>query len=456
MTGPVRFKFGPALSLAAALAVAVAFALIAGCVSEDPNLMGALLPGTSFDSLLVPLRSEQVTAFGNLEIADVLYDENQVLYLGRQGSESSAILARYDFAAFLDTVQAEVVAGNIKQFNLLLYMVNYYNNILRAPDSTKVSKVYIVEELAALLDPSLYPGESQATMVGHLNTSLDTLDAKSPLIIPLNPTKLVTDWVVNPDGHNGIKISEFESVPVDAGLLGFASNEFRFAGSQIEREDDNTVVGVVLQIEFNEAFPEAPFPYFARLSPVVDVGTWDAIDPVPEDVNEGLVLRTHLRSYPYLSFEVTDLPANVLINRAVIGVYNDTTSSYGPLEAIVVSEIDSSFVANLSESLTLDKLEDAVKVLGGQSSVDPTLAGRLEFNVTGSLQRLVNGVLTEPVRYLFTAAEDFFSGYDVFGSPDPDFVLVRYSFFGAGAAEDRRPYLKIYYTRLDEMTGGGS
>ncbi|MFH1844740.1 MAG: hypothetical protein ABIF77_16225 [bacterium] len=426
------------------LTAALVMALGAGCTSEQSNLVGAGLHEARYDSLHL-LKILDFDDFGNLEIEDIPFTQNRVLYIGRQGDERSAILVRYDFETWLDTIQADTDTSNIKRFNLILYFPNHYNN-LRALDGTTITKVFQIQNLAAPLDSTVYPGDRPAVEPELINaTPNDTIDINSPQTIPLRPEVLL-GWYAS---HNGIMISEDEDLSVDEGLMGVASNEFDFAGSQLELDDDDTTVGVVLQIEFKE-----PAGYTDVLRPAVDLSTWDHIAPAPDDPSEGIVLRTHLRSYPYLDFDLSTLPENVLINRAVLGVYNDTTRSYGPLTNIICAEIDSSFVASVVDSVTLDDLGDAVASVTGRTSLDPYHLQRLEFNITRSLQRVVNGVFEDPIRYILCAAEDFFPTYDV-SSVDPDFQLARFHFFGTTALDTLRPYLDITYTRIDELTEGG-
>jgi len=426
------------------LTVTLVLGLGPGCTSEEVSLVGAGLHTARYDSLY----QHQITDlsdFGNIEVEDIPSTQNRVLYLGRQGDERSAILVRYDFETWLDTIQADTDTSNIKKFNLILYFPNHYNN-LRVADGTKIAKVFQIQNLAAPLDSTLYPGARPAVEPELINAiPNDTIFINSPQIIPLR-LEVLPEWY---NSHHGIMISEDEDLSVDEALMGVASNEFDFAGSQLRPEDQNTTVGVVLQIEFKE-----PVGYTDVLRPVVDLSTWDHIAPAPDNPAEGIVLRTHFRSYPYLDFDLSSLPENVLINRAVLGIYNDTTRSYGPLANIVCAHIDSSFVATVVDSVTLDELEDAVQSITGRASLDPYTLHRLEFNITRSLQREINGVFDEPIRYIFCAAEDFFPTYDVSG-PDPDFQLARFHFFGTTALDTLRPYLDITYSRIDELTKGG-
>lgn len=53
-----------------------------------------------------------------------------------------------------------------------------------------------------------------------------------------------------------------------------------------------------------------------------------------------------------------------------------------------------------------------------------------------------------------TAGEDFFPRYDL-TTVDPDFYFTQFNFFGTAAPDSLRPHLRITYSGVDELTGGG-
>jgi hypothetical protein len=179
-----------------------------------------------------------------------------------------------------------------------------------------------------------------------------------------------------------------------------------------------------------------------------DVSTFHALDETAETFEDGFMMRTHLRRYPWVRFSLDDLPDNVVINRAILRCAVDTLTGYGPLEAIVVSEIPVSAVSDV-DTMMLATLEESVQVISGQTNVDPGYIIEdqwpwIGFNVTTAIQRHVNGVLDEETGIIMTAGEDVFSTYDV-ALWDPEFYLSRFQFFGTGDS-DYAPYLEITYT----------
>jgi hypothetical protein len=422
--------------------------LTGGCTSERSNIVGAGLPQTRFDSLLVPVRVEQLAGHGNVSVTDpnLPYADYQLLYFGRQGTEESSILAHYDFAAFADTFsQAVVDTANIKSFRLFLYLISFYQNELAA-DSTKISKYYEILEVTEPFTSEQFPGPSPAVDPNRLNPDLVLADANAILFFYLNKQKFV-DWYEDPASHQGLLVREADIPGNDPGLLGFAATGFGFAGSLIDPDLAGTLVGPALNVEFRD-----PPNTFARLLPTVDLSTLERLDPIPPDFTESFTLRTHLRSYPYLAFDIDLLPPAVFIERAVLGVVNDTTRSYGPLQSIVVSEIGADFASVPEDTVTLDELQAAADRVTGRTNIDPVTETRLEFNVTSTVQRAINGAFAGPARLLLTGGESFFPAEDL--GPNPDFYLMRYVFHGTGAADSLRPYLKIVYSRAEDLTGG--
>ncbi len=422
--------------------------LAGGCTSEHSNIVGAELPQAHFDSLLVPVRVEQLAGHGNVRVTEpnVPYADHQILYFGRQGTEESSILARYDFATFADTFsQAVVDTANIKSFRLFLYLVDFYQHELTA-DSTRISKYYEILEVTEPFTTDQFPGPPPTVNPNPLNPVLDERDANAILFFYLDKQKFV-NWYEDPASHQGILVQEADVPGNDPGLLGFAGKGFPYAGSLIDPDLQGTLVGPALNVEFRD-----PPNTFARLLPSVDLSTLQRLDPIPQDFTENFTLRTYLRSYPYLAFDLDLLPPAVFIERAVLGVVNDTARSYGPLQSIVISEIGPDFAPAPEDTVTLSQLRAAVDRVTGRTNIDPVTETRLEFNVTSTAQRAVNGAFAGPARLILTAGESFFPSEDL--GPNPDFYLMRYVFHGTGAADSLRPYLKIVYTRADDLTGG--
>jgi hypothetical protein len=444
---------------------------LAGCTSQSQNLVGVGLPGGSVDSLLVPLQifnGGTLDAAGNIELVDpeIPFDEHELLFFGNRGNESSAILVQYDFAAFRDTFPFGDLINSVGQdsikVQLYLYLIKYYYEQFKVPfednpDTTRnLRKYYFVRELVEPLDPEQYlsdrPEELPGFEISPINPSSSQLVfAQSNIFITLNTNRFV-NWF-NAGFHNGLIVMEGVGIdPPDSGFFGFASKDFDTSrhSSNLALENINTTVGPVLHIEIKSPDDET---IIANLLPMHDLSTLHRVDD-PPDASAGILVRTHLRSYPYLSFSLAELPPNVFINRAVIGLINDTEESYGPLETIVVSEIDSSFAPTGDFTVDLAVLEDQARVVTGRVNLTPDGDTVVEFNISSSLQRYINGAFSEPLRYLFSAAEDFFPSFA--SGPDPSFFFQRFRFFGTGVSDpEKRPYLLITYTPEEALSGGG-
>jgi hypothetical protein len=193
---------------------------------------------------------------------------------------------------------------------------------------------------------------------------------------------------------------------------------------------------------------------FLSLLPVADVSTLDALDAPPDDLADGMMLRTYVRDYPFLLFDLSALPPNVFINRARLLVANDTTRAYGPeSEGLVVSEFDPTLLPDAANELTLTTLERNFYQSGGQNSLIPEETGPLAFNVTGSVQRYVNSAYEGTRGFLILAGESF-TGYRQTLQWNPGFFLQRFWFYGSDApADSLRPQLRITYTRNDDISG---
>jgi hypothetical protein len=440
--------------LASALLVA---AMLGGCTSDVENLVGTELPQAGFDSLLVPLGVDSLRDFGVVNVTlSPPFLANEVLYFGIQGQERSSIITGYDFAD-LDTSlwnERTVRAENIQRVWLVLYMLSYYTSLLPSDLPAKgLVKSYEVRELVDPPDSAamaaLYPGSPPPPTGAVVNpASLSPQPAGSEIQLELDEETFLR-WF-HQGTRQGVLVSQGDTGESDAGLIGFASTEMAHPGSTMDPTLVGTLVGPALHVEFIE--PDT----VAGILPYLDTDT-EQLAPVPTEPDTGFVLRTHVRSYPFFSFSLDSLPPNVFINRAVLVVAVDSTRSYGPLGALVVTELKEDRLPGSGpvHQATLDDLEAATREVTALTSVAPHGTGRLEFRITSSLQRHVNGLLTGPLHLLLAAGEDFYPDADV-EAVDPDFYLRRYTFQGTQAPDSLRPHLRITYTRLAELERGGS
>lgn len=430
-----------ALTVRWALLVTVALGL--GCAGDDPGVLGSGLPiDLSFDTLLVPLASSTLDAAGHLAVKDpnVPFDKHEVLYVGRRGTERSALLARYDLSVFTGPVWEGVAftVDNIRSVRLRFFMLKYYKSL-------RLTKNYEVWELASSLDPTIYPAEEPLLQPPML--AVEEEPASAAIRIDLPKQKFIDWWQAGQ--HNGLLVREGAAIgDTNAGFVGFASRDFKVVhAGELELEQAETVLGPLLIVEF--ASPDT----VVVLQPIDDVSTMRPLDPPPA-VADGLLLRTHERTYPYCAFSLSGLPPDVLINRATLVLTCDSLLSYGPSTSVVCSEILAGEIAALGDTALVGNLGAAAEVITGILSVEPARARRLGFNVTSTVQRHVNGLfpVDDPVRFLFTAGEDFTGAYDT-SDIDPDFFLSRLRFWGAAADDTLRPRLQIIYTPAPGLAG---
>ncbi len=418
---------------------ALAAGLLAGCTADPAGPLGLALPlGTGFDTLLVPLVLDTLDSFAHVAVTDpdVPFTQNQVLYLGRQGTERSAILARYDFDTFRDAAWDTVsfTLENIRSVQLRLLMLNYYRDLLPTAPTKGLIKRYEIWALADTLAPQAYPGPEPV-----LTTRLASVERAGgeSLEIPI-PRAHFLSWVAA-GTHTGLMVAEGDSLGSEAGLLGFASRELTVY-STLGTLDSATTVGPTLRVEF--VSPDTS----VVLRPRDDVCTLSPLVSPPDDPADGFVLQTHRRDYPTLSFSLSDLPAGAVVNRALIILTSDSTRSYGPSLNVVCGEAGISQVPGAGGTLTVDELAERVEGVTTIYGVEPTSARRLQFDVTARLQRWINDPSEEPRRWVFMAGEDFLFVTDP-ETTDPDFYLARLWLWGTQAPNpEDRPRMQIYYT----------
>ncbi len=427
--------------------------MLSGCTSDLPSDVGTGLVDAEIDVVLEPLILDDVEIYKdkNVSEADRLVHEQEVLYLGTQQGNSSSILLNYDFGNIYSLAFPESVwtAENITSVKLRLLMLEYYGHLRPGEGDTGPDKVlakyYDVHELDNEFYPAGYPGPVPPH--GDVNLNIDyQLDDSEYLEITLSEPFFMS-WV-EAGITQGLVVSEGDGSV--QGFTGFASREMLHPASSLIDYHEETLVAPVLMVHF------AHNDSTCFIQPWSDTSTFDEISEAPTDVADGMMLRTCLRTYPMLRFDFSALPANAFINRAVLSVTNDTTRSFGNLQSMVISEIDTRYVGTPGDTMPLLDLEGAVYQISGMVNLDPILNQYLEFNVTTAVQRVVNDVYEGERAFIMTAGEDFFPSYD-FDSVDPDFYYTQFSFFGNSDAvpDSLRPKLKISYTQMDVIEEGG-
>ena len=443
-----RIGSGRLVPLAMVSLLLVGMAIV-GCSSDDTNLVGSSLVTTTIDTMLDTLGAYQVPQFTgkNIEDPDLPVARQEMLYLGSQGGTESNILVNYDFSEiFSDSFPEEVwTAQNITWVKLQMIQSDFYISLFEPEEEGEkvLPKVYEVYQLDAPFDSTAYPGAIPSYDLTDLNVN-SILDEAGEVNIDIS-APFFLNWVANAQTQ-GLMIQEGPGST--AGFSGFAARDNRHMGSQFQQLGEGTTQGPALRIQFVE--PDT----ILSIKPIADTSTFHEIAEAPTDPGDGFFLRTCLRNYPVFKFDLTALPENVYINRAVLYVVNDTLNSFGNLESIVISEFDMEEFGSPGDVLELDDLDDATYSIIGMSSLDPRLNRVMQFNVTQAIQRMVNSVYSNDRGLIMTAGEDFFPRYDL-TTVDPDFYFTQFNFFGTAAPDSLRPHLRITYSGVDELTGGG-
>ncbi|MCK9995703.1 MAG: hypothetical protein KAH56_05400, partial [Candidatus Krumholzibacteria bacterium] len=193
-----------------------------------------------------------------------------------------------------------------------------------------------------------------------------------------------------------------------------------------------------------------------------DTSTFDQVPEAPADVDSGFLLRTGLRSYPALYFDLSALPPHAFINRALLSITNDPTAGFGNLGSIAVSEWDVARFGDPYRTMEITELWDAGLTgsgrysyhVTGARSLDPPRMETIQLDVTQAILRIINQVYYGTRGFILTGAEDFFP--EGSAEVNPDFYYREFRFKGTAAADQaHRPQLKITYSVVNDLDGEG-
>jgi hypothetical protein len=454
-------RFGQVRGLALALTLAVLVGvLFGGCTSEDPNGVGTTLVTDQVDTILVPLGSEEIVYYTALKVEnpDIPVHQQEVIYMGEQnGTVMGPLIANYDFDIKFTTTHPETLftVENIKSVKFSLTKVKYYSAYVdTVATGQPVDLYYQVQEMSEPFDPALYvdyPPDHTPEAVGPiLNSDFDQPNISSEPLLPFWDATELLDWIAN---RRQVGIMVNFGASSDPGLVGFASHELTKYN-----ELDPLFVVTIPAPNFVLEFQDNTIPNFL-LEPYADTSVFEEVPPPPASPDDGILLRTGLRSYPGIYFDLSALPANAFINRALLSVTNDTTVAFGNLSAISVLEWDIARFGDPYATIPLSDLDDRNDYwsfhVTGQGSIDPARQQLIQFDVTQAILRIVNEVYTGTRGFLLTGGEKFLPEGG-FTSVTPDFYYREFRFMGSAAADPAdRPQLKITYSLVDEINGEG-
>jgi hypothetical protein len=431
----------------------VVMVLAVGCSSDETSLVGTGLVDAGIDNELETMLAVDIIQYGARDLIDpdVPLDDQELLYLGSQAGNSSAILVNFDFSnvytdSFPDTM---FTTDKIKFVRFQMFQPTFYKK--PGPDDGKdgealkaSDKALVLHALDAPFDSLAFPGEIPP-YDDDINYNTDPDELYNGLVsFPINEVEFL-NWVQSQEMRGFVLL---EGLGSEDGLVGFGSRDNKHVASQFDDQAVGTTLGCVLLVEFEETDERISIPSAA------DISTFHELAQPPADPAEGFMVRGCLRNVPIMRFSLDGLPENVAINRAVLQVVNDTTTSFGNLESLVVSEFNMDFFGAEGDTLDLEELDLATFTIAGMTSLDPLNNDVMQFNVTQAIQRIVNGVYDGERAFIMTMGEDQFSRYDL-STVDPDFYFTQFNFFGSAAADSLRPQLRITYSGVDELIGGG-
>jgi hypothetical protein len=426
-----------------AAAATVLVALAAGCSSDLPNEVGSDLATIEVDSVLIPLERVDFLDYGALAVEDtrVPVSAQQVLYLGGQNGSRSSILVNFDFVDVFteEFPESLFTAENISSVKLGMTKLNFYST--PADTTLPVPRIYYdVHQLAAPFDSTAFPGPVPAYDPQNLNIDYD-LEQGQVVGVPLDKNVFL-DWIA---ARDTVGLAIRAGAESDSSLVGYAArNLVRY--TEVPLETAGTIVAPRLIVDFeSEAVNQV-------IAPVADISTFDVLSPASPDGADEILVRTCMRQVPCLHFDLSALPDNAYINRAVLVMHNDTDRGFGQLQTLIVSEFDVDMFGDPFGTITLDELEAAVYAVTGTLNNEPDYNERFDFNVTVSVQRLVNGAYDGTRGFVITADEDVFTNFD-FSTLDPDFWFNEFRFHGTAAGDSLRPRLQVTYSRMTPQEG---
>jgi len=446
----------------------MAVMLGAGCTSDPASPVGAGFIESQIDSTLLSVELVAMEAFSGIRVVnpDVEIHRQQSLFLGTETDTRTSILVNYDFSDFLGTNFPEDIYNleNIKTVKFSLTKLTVYALDIEDPEEkaadidTPQELKFWINETDEPFDPVDYESFPTVapTPVGPFLTKFPNVPVTgSEPTMAMFPEDLMK-WITA-GTKMGIVIRLSDDTP--EGLVGFASRDLT-QYSQVPLLAVGTIVAPEIIVEFNDTTP------ISQIIPSEDTTVFEAVGTAPETLDEAadtFVLRTGLRSYPAFRFDLSRLPNNALINRAVLTVVNDTASSFGPVFSVAISEITAELMDNPygtppSGDMNVALLGDDSRVypLTFRSNLLTKIDYTIEFDITSGIRRAINLVNEEPRGFILSGIDDASVFPFLSRPPDvttPDFYYRQMNFFGFQDPENA-PKLKVWYSVIDDLSGG--
>ncbi len=352
-----RLQLGVALAAAVIMAVVL---VIAGCTSDPPNLVGTALVTDQIDTVLVELEAANVTNYSALKVNNPLIPvhRQQLVYMGEQMGTQSSIIANFDFGFAEETVPRNTTlfpdslftVENIKAVKFSLIKPKFYHATSPIvndegdttgfePTGQPVELYYLIRQLEAPYDSTLFesaPNEVPAFLPQVLNQDFFEVNDNNEPFLRMYPEDFVR-WF---DEGLSMGLMVTLDAPSDSGLVGYGSRETKKV-SEFDPLQVGTLVGPNFQVEFENDYVDTN--KFYLMNSYTDASTFHQVPDPPADVDTEFLLRTGLRSYPTLKFDLSGLPPNAFINRALLSITNKPGTSFGIQSPISVLEWDETF-----------------------------------------------------------------------------------------------------------------
>ena len=262
------------ISMALALICTLGFLVIlavAGCTSDDPNVVGTALVTDHVDTVLFALGTEQIIQYSatRVENPDILIHEQEVLYIGEQGgTRSGSMIANYDFSDIFSNEYPETLftEENIKSVKFSLTKLKYYSASEEGDDTGQPAALfYQVQEMETPFDPvdfANYPVQDPPVGVGpFLNSDFADTNRSNEPLLPFYDAVDLLRWIA---GRESVGIIVTLGAQSDPGLVGFASKELTHF-----LELDPLRVGTIPAPNFVVEFQDNTIPNFL-LAPYAD------------------------------------------------------------------------------------------------------------------------------------------------------------------------------------------
>lgn len=449
--------------------------LAGGCTSDPANLVGAGQVDNQIDTTLALIEVSALESFAGLQVEDQSQriPDLETLYMGTAKNTKASFIVNFDFSdIFSEEFPEELFTlENIKTVKINLTKFLPYkaagDSIVVNPDTGDTTTVsvstgqpldlyYFVNELIEPFDPLDY--ESAPKDLPPFDPTIINLDFQLPNTAMEPSLKLtVSDFLRWVDEGTKIGLVFRLGDLSDPGLVGYASSELT-TFSEVPPLAVGTIPGPDIVVDF------ASEEVNLQVAPSEDTTVFEEVDTVPGTAAaaaDSFVLRTGLRAYPAIRFDLSALPTNALINKAVLSVVNDTSTSYGPEFSVMISEITASTMDTPPVPFDVATIADSTRVypLSFRSNLRAKQDFVIEFDITTGIRRAVNRVNEEPRGFLLSGVEDKF--IFPFGNLPPDltgpsFYYRQLNLLGFDdPVPEHRPRLRIWYSVIDELSGGG-